>query len=65
MTSAIVHILEEGQTLCGFADGAAPCDWPNNHVFVGLKPPPNAFEIEEAGGTTCESCFHVLAERKD
>ncbi len=45
-----VHILFEGQPLCGFND-SMPCNWPENHFFVGVYDQKNA---------TCPECLAAM-----
>ena len=58
----MIHILEDGKPLCGFAD--FPGDWPPGHVWVRR----DNTEITEAIATAtrnseplCEKCFALPA----
>ena len=54
----IVHILWHGIALCGIQ--GPPCDWPADHVWVGLPDVgEEAKQVEQTAAwcPTCKACF--------
>lgn len=49
-----VHILHEGQTLCGFGYGLVPKDWPDGHRWAS---------VDEPEFVTCKDCLAWLEQK--
>jgi hypothetical protein len=48
-----VHVLSNGEALCGFYQGEAPREWPEGHVWTG---------VEDLKNVTCPTCRQKAEE---